>query len=899
MSGCTAATYIGAAGVGLSAAGDLGAFGSAGQGAPAQGNSVNSLPSWLSTPYQQNAQTAQTLAQTPYNPAMNYQVAGFNPQQTQAFAGIGALQGQYQQPYQQAQTNTQQLGNQATSGLNNSQFQSYMNPYIQQVNQASNAQSFQNLGIAQNQLGEQAAGSGAFGNDRVGLAQGQLSSNALMNMNAQNASNLAGGFNTALGGYQTGINQGLNAANQMGSLASGQQTAGLQGLSALQASGQTQQALQQSQYTASQQNALQQAQYPWQQLTNEQSVLSPMASAYGINSSTQTLQQPSALSQLGSTALGAYGTGLFNSFGSSSGSTVPTYASQSDGSGLQQSAGGYTYDGGTVDYNNGQVNYRQGGIVGYAKGGGVSANTMPGAPAFFHQMSKYTPHFQNGRAGFRTGGIAGFAKGGMVDPSHLQHGMRTGGVLHKPVHAKAGKAHMASPETLAGLAALAQQYGGQPGPAGSTPSQGLPNPSMSGIAAPGAQQPQIGLASGGMVPRAIRGYDGGGSVDPLAQALTNPGNNYSLGDIIQEQRANNYINQLLGQSGSGLASGYRKGGIVGYDGGGSPPGYVPNQYGTMIPDPNGNPMSYTQNGSAYQFTPYSADQTPLQRMQAVEGNAGQILNPMRAAQGLYNTVSGAGGAISNYLNTPMNQTNPQDAAATKATQQMAKVAAIQAAKAKANTSAGITPEDEAYADQLNHIANATQQPPEQPQQQQGQQGPIGPYGTPMNLPALAMSSGMLAGYAGHGNSAADTAAGYGAVVNQAMQQRQNDSNWAYRNAMAQAGQMRAGADVQRANNQTADQPWKQALQQAQTQNTGQATAAKLSDYVLTRSTALQNTINNNTHNMYTATEAHQQATLEAMQSMQQMQSQGGQQQPQGMFGQQGMGQLPPGFIRNQ
>jgi hypothetical protein len=919
VAGGIAGSFFGPAGtaIGSSLGGALGGSigGNGGSGTPATQSSVNSLPSWLQTPYQTNVTNAQTLAQTPYNPAMNQQVAGFNPQQNQAFSGISAIQGQYQQPFSQALSQTGQLGQQATGGLDNSAFQSYMNPYIQNVLNTSNQQQFQNLGIAQNQLGEQAAGSGAFGNDRLGLAQGQLTSNALMNMNSQNANTLASGYQGAVSNYQTGINQGLSAANQMGNLATGQQAAGLQGLNALYGSGAAQQQLQQSQYNASQYNALQQAQYPWQQMANEQSIMAPAASAYGINSSTQQLAQLSPAMQGLQTGMALNGSGLTGAVGGLMNQNWTQSGALSSAGVTQDYAGNYSDSGGTTvypTYDSGSstemINYRRGGLAGYAKGGAISPNTAVGAPMYFHALDRARPRMPHGLA---MGGIVGYRKGGAVDPSTLTHGMRTGGLLHKAP--KVGHVGTKNPKGAKGpsgsLAALQQLFSSQMG--GGMPQVGAqPNPSMPSMAAPGAQQPQIGLMGGGQIPKSIGGYAkggmvwkkeaglagcyaDGGAVDPLVAALTNPTlNANTLSSQLAAQRANNYVNQLLGQSSSGLADGYRAGGIVGYDGGGSPPGYVPNQYGAMIPDPNGNPMSYNQNGSAYQFTPYAADQTPLERMQAIEGNAGQILNPMRAAQGLYNTVSGAGGAISNYLNTPMNQTNPQDAAAAKATQQMAKVAAISAAnKAKAAT-AGVTPEDEAYIQQLHDTANATQQP--DPQQQQGQQGPIGPFGTPMNMPAAAMAAGMTAG-AGHGTSGV-LAAGVGGAEQQAMQQRQYDAMAGYRNAMAQSAMMRGGADVQRANNQTADQPWKQALQAAQTQNASQATAAKLSADVLTRTTALTMMPNPATGKMFTPQEAHQQATLEAMQSMQQMQGNG---QQQGSFGgQQGMGQLPPGFIRN-
>jgi hypothetical protein len=816
------------------------------QGAPATGTSVNSLPSWLANPYQNNVSQATSLAQTPYNPAMNYQVAGFNPQQTQAFQGISDIQGQYQAPYNQAIGNTGQLANQATQGLNNSQFQSYMNPYIQNVLNTSNQQAYQNYGIAQNQLNEQAAGSGAFGNSRTGLAQGQLASNFMMNLGAQQAGILNQGFNTAMQGYQTGINQGLAGSAQLGNLATGQQTTGLQGLQALQASGQTQQQLAQQQLTAGQQNALQQAQYPWQQLTNLQSVMAPAASAYGINSSTQTLQQPSAMTQ--GLALGQSLSGLNLSNMLSQPFTQQGALNQAGVT--QDTAGNYlsadqaliapTYDSSTsTEF----MNYRQ--------GGAVNSHNAPGAPSYWHDMSRDLPHL-----GYNREGLKGYKKGGLVNPAHLSHGQRTAGLLHKPSKTHIAKTKTASPEALQGLQALAQQFGQQPGPMGSTPSQGLANPSMPGMVAPGAAQPQIGLMIGGQVPHSINGYahggmvkehqnfgasaggcyshgglvgyDNGGSIATVPQTMTTPGSLYNVGNLIDDARAQNFVNQMLGTNPEALPAGYARGGVVGYDNGGVPTNgqgslwsdYIypamqdfgtaehyylnqasPNLENTLSQHPILGPAAV---GAAIIPAALAAGAMGPEAAPAIAG-AGSLA---AAYPGVATSLAGVGSlAAMNAMSNPSAPAPEQPAAVQNKIANMKAQALQQSAAAK---QAGITKDDIAYAQNIQDLANGqpSQTVNAQPQYDNA-------LGMPQSLQSMAGTAAMMSPYAGHGNFAADMAGYGGGIVNQAMQQRQIDAMAGYRQAMASAAQQRAGADVQRAGYQGQDLQYKIQLQQAQ------------------------------------------------------------------------------------
>lgn len=833
------------------------------QGTPATANNTVNLPSWLSDPYQSQVSQAQSLAQTPYNPQMNYQVAGFTPQQQQAFGLTNNLVGQYQQPYNTALGNTQALGQQAMGGLNNQQFQSYMNPYIQNVLDTSKQQAFQNYDMAQNRLSEQAAGQGAFGNSRVGLAQGQLGSNFIRDLNAQQASTLAGGFNTALGGYQTGINQGLNAANQMGSLATNQQNAGLAGINALYGMGAAQQGLAQQQLTAQQQNAQQQAQYPWQQLYNAQGVMSTPSQIYGHQqTSTQTLQQPSALSQGLGIGSALSGLGVGNS-GSAAGlgSYSPFFGINSG-------------------------NYQSANLAGNGNAAYDSLSSSDNG-GFLSSVGNFFGGL------FNEGGVVpGYKKGGQVNPAQLGNGMRVGGLLAK----SPSIGDSLGTNTGRGMH-LRREYGinGSYDEGGSVDpiSVGLTDPSKldtlgtaiafkkannyvnqllgisSDTSAPDgyARGGIVGYADGGSpsdeyTREAFRAFTQGQDFDLSGVPYNNdttkminalnlryPGR-ATLPDVNQYTGTNNMPNlsrptyngyyrqhpdedlnrQMLGQE-------LRKGGIAGYaDGGDVSYGqefanYLVNNHPEVADSISSIADAYKRTGIAQGImTPAYDDPNSYIGQHPISGTIAAAMLPIAATgeaalAGGSALTSSAGRAIiggagaypaaaraligAGALIGPQISDNIAKAGDKAASSKIGRLKEAASAEDMAIQQAGLSKADQTYLDNLHAIAG------QQQAQTKPEQGPTGPFGSPLNLPALALGQGMLSAYAGHGNFAADLAGGAGNVGEEYYKQKQLEAMYGYKNAMAEAAQARGQSELGNLQLKQQDAPYRMALQQAQ------------------------------------------------------------------------------------
>jgi len=117
-----------------------------------------------------------------------------------------------------AQTSTDGLFNSGGQSMNAAQLgdvSQYMNPYIKNVIDASNAYADQNDAAQLGQLKAQAAGSGAFGDSTYGIAQGQTLGQQALARQQTNAGLLANGYNQAqaLNQYDTSNRQSANATN--------------------------------------------------------------------------------------------------------------------------------------------------------------------------------------------------------------------------------------------------------------------------------------------------------------------------------------------------------------------------------------------------------------------------------------------------------------------------------------------------------------------------------------------------------------------------------------------------------------------------------------------------------------------------------------------------------------
>lgn len=280
---------------------------------------------------------ANKTAQTPFQTYGGEFVAPVNQQQSQGIAGTNAAANEAQPGYTSAQ-NTLGTTQNNTTGVNNAalglagasagavnptdldaaSINKYLSPYLGDVLNSTDALANQNNNIAQSGNLGTAISSGAFGGDRTGIAAANLNQQNQLALNSTNANILNTGFNTALntaqqqqgvglaagqanraalasagseiaGIGQTAYGEGANTAAEEGSLASGAQTAGLQGANAEIAAGTVQQQTQQAQDTAEYNQFLQQQSYPFQ----VDQFLANIAEGTGaLSGSTTTTTQP-------------------------------------------------------------------------------------------------------------------------------------------------------------------------------------------------------------------------------------------------------------------------------------------------------------------------------------------------------------------------------------------------------------------------------------------------------------------------------------------------------------------------------------------------------------------------------------------------------------------------------
>jgi hypothetical protein len=297
--------------------------------APQQTVQKTELPPWLNEAAQKNLEIADQLASRPYQPYGGSVVAGFSPEQQQAFqmaqqnvgsyqpaltAGMGAAaRGAYYDPQMVS----------APSFLQGN-IQEYMNPYISEVEQRATSNAERALQQQMNQISGQAIQSRAFGGSRQGIAEGVAAAEGARGIGDLSAQLRMQGFQQAaalqqadqarqmqasLANQQAGLSGaglGIQGAGVLGSLAQQRQQMGLTDVGAVGAVGEQQQQQQQRQLEEAYARFVEQRDFPTQQLNLRLAAVG--ATPYG-----QTTTQTSTGGPQGSgiaTALGAGGSFL-------------------------------------------------------------------------------------------------------------------------------------------------------------------------------------------------------------------------------------------------------------------------------------------------------------------------------------------------------------------------------------------------------------------------------------------------------------------------------------------------------------------------------------------------------------------------------------------------------------
>lgn len=291
-------------------------------------------------------------------------VAGFSPQQQQAFGEVGAAQGQAQPYYNQAQ---QYFNQSATPNI--SQF---FNPYASAVTANLNDIFGQQQQQTTGQLTQAAGGVGA---DRIAVGQSELAKQQGL-IAGQTLANL---YAPSLSAAQQEQNIQQGAGYGTASLGSAAQNASLTGANALLGTGGLQQQLQQAQLNSPYQLALAQAAFPYQQsqfLSGTVGALAPGLGGTTSGQGTSTPAQPSLISQIlgaGTAAAGIYGG--FNGSGSSGKGSGGNFVGNNSVGGAPLSGyGGVTPSAYSPYYGPG---FARGGDVGFADGGAPSPYQLP------------------------------------------------------------------------------------------------------------------------------------------------------------------------------------------------------------------------------------------------------------------------------------------------------------------------------------------------------------------------------------------------------------------------------------------------------------------------------------------------------------------------------------------
>ena len=295
---------------------------------------VTTLPAWYETAAKGAIADADTAADNIAKPYLGNTVAGLDPMQQQMIGLTGQNVGATNPAFAQAgQTAAGVAGYQPGSFLTGN-MDAYMNPYLQNVEQAALGNMDQAYKQTLNTIGDRAINAGAFGGSRQGVAEGVAASENARQMGDLSANIRAQGFGQAANMMQSDMDramqgQGLNlqAAGMQGDIANAGQSAYLQSIQSALSAGQLNQAQAQALLDQAENQYNVMRNVPLEQLNIR---LAALGGTQVPMSSTQTSRQPTSGSpfvgalggamsgaQLGSmfgpigTGIGAIGGGLF------------------------------------------------------------------------------------------------------------------------------------------------------------------------------------------------------------------------------------------------------------------------------------------------------------------------------------------------------------------------------------------------------------------------------------------------------------------------------------------------------------------------------------------------------------------------------------------------------------
>ena len=273
------------------------------------------LPEWY-TQYAKDILSKATAATAqPYSAYGAPRIAGFSPEQEQAFSGFKSSMGSYQ-PYIQAATQGLQRGTGSFTAPGVAS--QYMNPYTQNVvsgiGSAAGRNLYENLLPAVNRT---FIGGGTFGGSR----SQEFTARAVRDANAAALSEqnkaMKEGYESGMGQFNTEQNRLITASPYMAALGSQAQTQGNLDLAGLEQIGSQRQQLGQRSADLAYQDFLNQQQSPYEQV-QKLAAIGGQPSAQGSGSTSTTAPKPSSTGQiLGAITSGVGLLGASGAFGKS------------------------------------------------------------------------------------------------------------------------------------------------------------------------------------------------------------------------------------------------------------------------------------------------------------------------------------------------------------------------------------------------------------------------------------------------------------------------------------------------------------------------------------------------------------------------------------------------------
>jgi hypothetical protein len=268
------------------------------------------LPEWYTQYAKDILSKATSATAQPYTPYNAPRVAGFAPEQEQAFSGFQSSMGAYQPYLQSAYQGLQQGTGSFTAPGVASQ---YMNPYTQNVvagiGSAAGRNLYENLLPAVNRT---FVGGGTFGGSR----SQEFTARAVRDANAAALSEqnkaMREGYENAQGQFNTEATRSVTAAPYMASLGNQFQTQRNLDLAGLEQIGSQRQQLGQRSADLAYQDFLNQREYPYEQV-QRLAAIGGQPSAQGTGSTSTTAPGPSKLGQVG--GLLASGVGILGATG--------------------------------------------------------------------------------------------------------------------------------------------------------------------------------------------------------------------------------------------------------------------------------------------------------------------------------------------------------------------------------------------------------------------------------------------------------------------------------------------------------------------------------------------------------------------------------------------------------